>query len=549
MSDKSGRKNIEYRRSGVKSGSYNTSRNSKNVKKRNSNNSRTKNSDSKKRPVNNTKGTQYSQGKIKNENRFEDEYIGSPQFKNELHSKRDSTSRRIGVNGANNKKKPIPAKKSTYIKSKNKKGYTNKEKSIPKDSYKKAPRTDYRDSYNDFWGKSINNEYDDRYYDSNAVKKIHKKKPPTKLVSKKARRIRTIILSALITTVVLVAGITLSLTVFFKTAEYEVTGKTRYDKQEIINACGIALGENIFLADKSSSEQKIIDAFPYIETADVSFGLPDKIVISVTEGKPFYLVEYSKNQYCVVSKEGRILKLSDKKIDDLPIIIGVKLKSNVPGTYVEYNNEKTSHTLEQLVESLDKNGFTNLSEINVSDKANLTFTYDNRIVVELGLPEDLDYKIRTAKIIIFDKLDPNNTGVIEGTLDVSKCNETKRSYFNEKSIVPDAQEASTTATDPTATTTPTDVYGNVYDGNVDYNYSDNGGGYSDNGVSDYGYADGYSDSYSDSANSGYDYSNDAGGYSDSGNVDYGYSDGYSDGYSNDYADNAQTAGDAYGTFQ
>ena len=295
----------------------------------------------------------------------------------------------------------------------------------------------------EFLGKNVagSGVYEDEFYDN----RLKKKKKPTSS-RHTTRRSLKIFTYAAIVGVVVVLGITLSLTVFFKTAQYEVQGKTRYDKQEIINACGIKKGENIFLADKQKASENIINSFPYIAQADVSFGFPDKIVIEVTEGKASYMVKYAKKDFCVVSKEGRILKNSKKKISDLPLVKGLILKSNVPGTYVEYNDKSMSTALDTIVESVDKCGLDKLTEINVSDKANLTFTYDKRILVKLGVPENIDYKIRTANSIISEKLDPNNTGIIQGTLDVSQCKETKKSYFNEKSIVTTNTEDATTET-------------------------------------------------------------------------------------------------------
>ena len=68
--------------------------------------------------------------------------------------------------------------------------------------------------------------------------------------------------------------------------------------------------------------------------------------------------------------------------------------------------------------------------LNVTNTANIELVYDNRIAVIIGLPEDIDYKIRTAMAIITEKLDPNKTGAIYGTLDVSSCSTTKTSRFN-----------------------------------------------------------------------------------------------------------------------
>lgn len=334
---------------------------------------------------------------------------------------------------------PTPLKSQPVDKTKKKKNANSNSKKTPVPNKK----TKIHSRNKEFLGNNVagSGVYQDEFYDNNTR---NKKKPSSQ--SHTTRRSLKIFTYVAIVGVVVVLGITLSLTVFFKTARFEVNGKTRYDKQDIINACGIKEGENIFIADKKRASENIVNAFPYIAQADVSFGFPDRIVIDVTEGKARYMVKYAKKEFCVVSKEGRILKIAKKKISDLPLVKGLTLKSNVPGTYVEYSEKSMSTALEAIVESVDNCGLKDLTEINVSDKANLTFTYDGRVLVKLGVPEDIDYKVRTAKSIITDKLDPNNTGIIEGTLDVSQCKETKRSYFNEKSIVTSVADNSQTET-------------------------------------------------------------------------------------------------------
>ena len=232
------------------------------------------------------------------------------------------------------------------------------------------------------------------------------------------------------------------------------------------------------------------------------------------------LVKHDK-EYCTVSKEGRILDNSNKKVKGLPILKGAKLKSNTPGDYVEYSNKAVGQSLTEIVTSLNNNKLEDITEINVSKSANLTFTYDNRILVKLGLPENINYKIKTAKVIITEKLDPNNQGIIEGTLDVSSCYDTKRSYFNEDSIVDKADKSddtTTTTTEPTTDATDANSY-------VDPNgYSTDTSG----GVTDYGTGNSTDYGTDYGTNYGTDYGTD---YGTNYSTDYGtgYDTGYGDG--------------------
>ena len=271
-----------------------------------------------------------------------------------------------------------------------------------------------------------------------------KKEKPRKPMSPTRRRIIRIVSYVSIVAVVLVVGVILSLTVLFKTQAYEVSGNTRYTNDEIIDACGIDIGDNIFLAPKHPAEKRIKDTFPYIEDVSVNFKIPDTIRIAVEEAVDGYLVKLSDSEYLVISTKGRILnRISDPSEYDLPIFIGPTLTSGEIGDYVSYEDDKVVSMIESITQTFADNGYQGITEIDATNMADISFTYDNRIKVKLGIPEDLDYKIRTAMIIINDKIDSNTAVKSSGVLDVSRCNTTKRSYFDEIAPTVDPSEAAT----------------------------------------------------------------------------------------------------------
>ncbi|MBE6824684.1 MAG: FtsQ-type POTRA domain-containing protein [Ruminococcaceae bacterium] len=274
-------------------------------------------------------------------------------------------------------------------------------------------------------------------------KKNKKKKPPSPLM----RRVRNIIAYCTIVGVVLVVCVILSLTVLFKTQNYEVTGNTKYDEKEIIETCGIGGSDNIFLANKKAASKRLVKKYPYVEEADVSFAIPDTITIDITEAVPAYVVKLSDSIYYVASSKGRILEqVESPKGYDLPLFLGGELKSNTVGDYIEFADDTTLDIIESIVTVFVDNGYTGITEIDATDTASISFTYDGRIKVKLGVPEDLSYKVRTAMTIINEKLDVHGSSTTEGELDVSSCNETKKSYFRDKSLI-DSQNETTAPID------------------------------------------------------------------------------------------------------
>ena len=264
-----------------------------------------------------------------------------------------------------------------------------------------------------------------------------KPKRERKPMSPARRKLIHILSYTAIIAVVLIVGVVLSLTVLFKAQNYEVTGTERYDQNAIVAATGINSGQNIFLAPKRLAEKRIKKEFPYIEEAHVGFRIPDTITINVEEAVEGYLVKLSDTDYLVISTKGRILdSIHDPSQYDLPTFVGPTPTSGEIGDYVKYEDDKVVAMIGNVTQTFADYEYQGITEIDATNMADITFTYQDRIKVRLGFPEDLSYKIRTAMTIITEKIDVNGTSTTTGVLDVSRCNTTKRSYFNEGSIDP-----------------------------------------------------------------------------------------------------------------
>ena len=240
---------------------------------------------------------------------------------------------------------------------------------------------------------------------------------------------RRIMASAITCGVVLLIGVILSLTVLFKTEKIEVEGNSFYSEDQILSYANVALQSNIFVGKMTATPDKIAEKLPYVESAKVDFVVPDTIKITITDAVPSYVI-INDGKFLLISSKGRILDVMADNSSNYPVLSSSSLKNTTVGEYVSYSDENVPVILEEISDSLSKNEFKGITGIDVTNTANIELVYDNRIAVIIGLPEDIDYKIRTAMAIITEKLDPNKTGAIYGTLDVSSCSTTKTSRFN-----------------------------------------------------------------------------------------------------------------------
>lgn len=263
--------------------------------------------------------------------------------------------------------------------------------------------------------------------------------PPAKEpVSAKKRKMKRVIFYIVTVVIVLSVCSLLSLTAFFKIDDIIVEGETRYTHEDIIAASMIKKNDNLILCNTSPGEEKIVEKFPYVETVDIQKKLFNKVVIKIKEAKPTSIIE-NKGKYYVLSKNGKIIEIDEKKMYDVPIILGAKLKSEKLCDYAEYENENVAMYIKEIMAQVKQYEIKNIATIDITSLTNIILIRKNGFKLIIGAPENLDYKFKTAKAIMEQNVSDNDIGV----LDVSTVDEEgARSYFKSKVEEPSKVESS-----------------------------------------------------------------------------------------------------------
>ena len=208
----------------------------------------------------------------------------------------------------------------------------------------------------------------------------------------------------------------LSLTVFFKIDNIEVQGKTRYDKNDIIASCLINKGDNLILCSTGGGEDKIKKDFPYIEEVDIQKKLFNTIIINVTEAKPTSVIE-SKGQFVVLSKTGKIIEIDKEKKYSVPTVLGAELKSVKLSSTVEYKDKNVKGYVDDILDAVKETGIKNIETVDISNLSKITLIRKNGFKIIIGTPENVAYKLKTAKAIMDDNVkDTDSTSVLDVSL-------------------------------------------------------------------------------------------------------------------------------------
>lgn len=207
----------------------------------------------------------------------------------------------------------------------------------------------------------------------------------------------------------LVALVVLSLTVFFPVRKIRIQEDTRYTAEEIVKKSGVTVGDNLFLVNSGSIEERLCRALPYIRSVDLERSLPDTLLLKVSEQEPEYAF-LVKEGYLIVGG-GRALELVEEMPDGLTLVeyapqykIGEKVS-------LKQNEEMFA----RLIAAVADSGLKSITRIAFEDASKVTLIYDDRITLELGSIENVEKKLKKA-VQIIAAVDEDYNGHAEGTV-------------------------------------------------------------------------------------------------------------------------------------
>ena len=198
------------------------------------------------------------------------------------------------------------------------------------------------------------------------------------------------VLYKLLTLVVVCAAAVLALTLFFKVESVEVTGNSRYSAQEIQDACGVSLGDNLYLLSKPDMVQRLHQQLPYIDEVRITRQLPNTLCVQVTEFSTVYAVEQEGTVWLLTSV-GKIVETAAER-GDTPLIDGCELLAPSLGGDVSFalelqNRQESLFALLTALESAELTGA--VRAIHLGDPTVLSMDYTERFTVEM--PYGADY--------------------------------------------------------------------------------------------------------------------------------------------------------------
>ncbi len=181
-----------------------------------------------------------------------------------------------------------------------------------------------------------------------------------------------------------------------------VNGSAQYSYNQILSAVNVKKGDLIFSVSEEELEQILTDEFAYIRAVKLEKEYPGTVIITVEEEIPEFYFEMQA-EFFLLNRELKVLERFDtlaKLTEAAPKAQRVEIpqvaKAVVCEKLVFADDSKSRHTDEALLMLIKSRLYKGLTEIDFSDRFNMTLVYDSRLEICLGSFRDFGYKLDLA---------------------------------------------------------------------------------------------------------------------------------------------------------
>ena len=241
---------------------------------------------------------------------------------------------------------------------------------------------------------------------------------PNDVKRRKVKKTASVYIMRRVTAILLffaiVAGVVLSLTVFFNIENVEVKGALEiYTKQEIANISGIRKGSNIFRFSAYNAKNRILRELPYISDVIIKRVLPSTVVITVKEA-PNALVVVCSGGSLIISQDMKILNEAAANPSKSLMIYGIEPVSRKTGAVLASENESAVSILQTLIGQLNElELLADASAVNTSDRLDICLLMKGRVLVRFGTSGDIERKCLMLAEMMNNQLEDGDMGILD----------------------------------------------------------------------------------------------------------------------------------------
>ena len=234
----------------------------------------------------------------------------------------------------------------------------------------------------------------------------------------RAKKRRNIIVAATAVLILVIVSVWLIFDKLFIIRNFRIEGAEGYsakDAKSAALAVGIEEGNHIFGFDEKTVEENARYILPEFDKVDITFDLPDTVVLNVTKSVPEMYTVFGQNGY-VLSEALKVISVAhDPSVCESMGLAKVKfgnITKSIAGDFIGVS-DGSDEIVKNLYAVLKEEGVAaEIIAIDVNDRFDITIDYGTKYKVKLGDDSNFTVKIRYMKAII-ESLKDDESGIID----------------------------------------------------------------------------------------------------------------------------------------
>ncbi len=207
----------------------------------------------------------------------------------------------------------------------------------------------------------------------------------------------------LLSVLLIFSAILLGCLVFFRVDTVLVTGNSRYNEAEIIQAAGVEQGDNLYGLNKNRIVDRILTQLPYVDEIAISRRPPDTLIIEVRESGVMAAI-YTSGGSCLLDARCKVLEQGDASLaEGRAEVLGLEPLEPSIGAKLEVPEEQKAklECLSAFLMAVRARGMTGslTGFIDVSSSSKIRFGYGAELTVVMPMNGDfteLTYQLKLA---------------------------------------------------------------------------------------------------------------------------------------------------------
>ena len=188
---------------------------------------------------------------------------------------------------------------------------------------------------------------------------------------------------------------------FFVISDVEVGGSELYTADEVVEAAGFAVGDNLYSFHAGRAEELILFHCPQLKSAQISRTVPNSVDIVLTDDQAVYYAEIY-GETALLSAGLRVLGYADADTaaaSGLTKVVLPAVQNSVAGRVLTFAEERSLRYVRNVLSAAQSSSLYSegrIGTIDVSDEHSIRITCDRMYILEMGAEKDTDLKLRMA---------------------------------------------------------------------------------------------------------------------------------------------------------